>query len=68
MNYRQRQIENDVVGYQKKQAENAKKWREENPEKICNNNTRKRESLDLQYNVYKNLFEKFRKPTINPTA
>jgi hypothetical protein len=53
MNYRQRQIENDVDGYQKRQAENAKKWREKNQEKVCNNNIRKRESIDLQYNIYK---------------
>ena len=53
MNYRQRQIEDDVDGYHKRQAENAKKWRETNPEKVCNNNTKKRESLNLQYNIYK---------------
>ena len=53
MNYRQRQIENDIDGYHKRQADNANKWRERNPEKVCTNNTKKRESLDLQYNVYK---------------
>lgn len=53
MNYRQRQIEKDIDGYHKRQADNAKRWRENNSEKVFVNNTKKRESIDLQYNIYK---------------
>ncbi len=52
MNYRQRQIENDMDGYLKKNAENAKQWRENNPEKVVDNNESKKNSKQLQYNVY----------------
>jgi hypothetical protein len=52
MNYRQRQIENDMDGYLKKNAENAKQWRENNPEKVVDNNENKKKSKQLQYNVY----------------
>jgi len=52
MNYRQRQIENDMDGYLKKNAENAKQWRENNPEKVVDNNENKKNSKQLQYAVY----------------
>lgn len=52
MNYRQRQIENDMDGYLKKNAENAKQWRENNPEKVVDNNENKKNSKQLQYTVY----------------
>ena len=52
MNYRQRQIENDMDSYLKKNAENAKQWRENNPEKVVDNNENKKNSKQLQYNVY----------------
>jgi len=52
MNYRQRQIETDVEGYLNKNAENAKQWRENNPEKVKNNNQNKINNINLQYGVY----------------
>lgn len=53
MNYRQRQIENDVDGYQKRQAENAKKWREKNPERNIEIKKKIYDSTNGQYNIYK---------------
>uniref|UniRef100_A0A6C0HSX1 Uncharacterized protein n=1 Tax=viral metagenome TaxID=1070528 RepID=A0A6C0HSX1_9ZZZZ len=53
MKSRQNKIEKlGVDKYQKYNAENAKNWRENNPEKVINNNEKKRESLKLNYNVY----------------
>ena len=52
MNYRQRQIETDVEEYLNKNAENAKQWRENNPEKVKNNNQNKINNINLQYGVY----------------
>jgi hypothetical protein len=53
MNYRQRQIENDVDGYQRKQAENARKWREQNPERNIEIKRKLYDSTNGQYNIYK---------------
>ncbi len=50
---RKRQIEKDLEGYLKKNAENAKKWRDANPDKVLVNNHHKISSIDAQYSVYK---------------
>jgi hypothetical protein len=52
LNYRQRQIEADVDQYLNKNAENAKQWRDRNPEKVATNNLNKINSVELQYGVY----------------
>ena len=53
MDARMRLIENDLEGYLKKNAENAKNWRDANPEKVKANNLAKINSMDSQYSVYK---------------
>ena len=52
LNYRQRLIEADVDQYLNKNAENAKQWRDRNPEKVATNNLNKINSVELQYGVY----------------
>jgi len=52
MNYRQRQLENDQEGYLQRNAETAKNWREQNPEKVMANNKNKIENIKIQYSVY----------------
>ena len=52
LNYRQRQIEADVDQYLNKNAENARQWRDRNPEKVATNNLNKINSVELQYGVY----------------
>jgi hypothetical protein len=53
MKSRQNKIEKDGIDeYQKKNAENAKNWRDSNPEKVLIINENKRKNLKLQYNVY----------------
>uniref|UniRef100_A0A6C0I5H7 Uncharacterized protein n=1 Tax=viral metagenome TaxID=1070528 RepID=A0A6C0I5H7_9ZZZZ len=53
MDSRERQLENlGTEEYLKKQAENAKKWRENNPEKQEIVNENKKHSKKLQYNIY----------------
>lgn len=52
MNYRQRKIDFDIEGYLKKNAENAQRWRDNNPEKVLLINQNKRESLTLNYKIY----------------
>jgi hypothetical protein len=41
-----------VAEYQKQGAEQARKWREKNPEKVFENNEYKKNNKKLQYNVY----------------
>lgn len=54
MDYRQRQIETlGTEEYLKKQAAQAKKWRENNPEKMEEANEKKKNSREQNYNVYK---------------
>jgi hypothetical protein len=54
MDYRQRQIEKlGPDEYLKKQAENAKKWRDNNPEKMAKINENKKNSKEQNYNIYK---------------
>jgi hypothetical protein len=50
---RKRLIENDLEGFLKKQAEQAKKWRDANPEKVKEINQSKINSIHSQYGVYK---------------
>jgi hypothetical protein len=45
---RKRLIENDLEGYLKKNAEQAKKWRDDNPEKVKEINQTKINSIDNQ--------------------
>lgn len=52
LNYRHRQIEADVDQYLNKNAENARQWRDRNPEKVATNNLNKINSVELQYGVY----------------
>ena len=52
MNHRQRRIDEDISEYLKRNAQNAKQWRENNPEKVKNNNQNKINSITLQYRVY----------------
>jgi hypothetical protein len=53
MNYRQRQIETKGEEYWKKNAEQQKKWRENNPEKVRAANENKKMEINTQYGVYK---------------
>jgi len=52
MNYRQRKMEEDQDGYLANNAEQAKKWRENHQEKMLESNENKKNSKELQYNVY----------------
>jgi len=52
MEKRKRQIQTDVDAYLKKNAEQAKKWREENPEKVQQVYLNKITSMNNQYKVY----------------
>jgi hypothetical protein len=52
MNYRQRKMEEDQEGYLANNADQAKKWRENHPEKMIESNENKKNSKELQYNVY----------------
>jgi len=52
MNYRQRQIETDIEEYLNKNAENAKQWRENNPEKNKENNKSRLENIKIHYSNY----------------
>jgi hypothetical protein len=50
---RKRAIETDLEGYLKKNAEQAKKWRDANPEKVKALNQEKINRMESQYGVYK---------------
>ena len=52
LNYRQRRIESDQEGFMKQNADNARNWRTNNPEKVAENNEYKKNDKTLQYNVY----------------
>jgi len=54
---RTRLIENDLEGYLKKNAENAKKWRHANPEKCEKSNKEKSENINYHFVTYKNSAE-----------
>lgn len=53
LNYRHRQIEADVDQYLNKNAENAKQWRDRNPEKVVTNNQSRLENIKIHYSNYK---------------
>jgi len=53
LNYKARQIEQDQEAYLKKQAENAKSWRDANPEKVKKMNKKRVDSIDVHLTVYK---------------
>jgi len=53
LNYRHRQIEADVDQYLNKNAENAKQWRDRNPEKVATNNQSRLENIKIHYSNYK---------------
>ena len=53
MNYRQRQIEKDIDGYHKRQADNVKRWRENNSERNTEIKMKIYDSTSGQYNMYK---------------
>jgi hypothetical protein len=53
MNTRQHRIERDGIDeYQRHNAENAKNWRDNNPEKVLENKKNNLQNLNIQYKVY----------------
>lgn len=52
MNHRQRQIDEDIDEYLKRNTQNAKQWRDNNPNKVNVNNQNKINNIKLQYGVY----------------
>ena len=52
MNHRQRKIDEDVDEYLKRNAQNAKQWRDNNPDKVSMINQTKINNINLQYGVY----------------
>lgn len=52
MNHRQRQIDEDIDEYLKRNTQNAKQWRDNNPNKVAINNQNKINNIKLQYGVY----------------
>jgi hypothetical protein len=53
INYRQRQMEENQEGYLIHNAEMAKKWRENNPDKMIEANENKKNSKEINYSNYK---------------
>ena len=53
INARRRLIENNLEGYLKKNAEQAKKWREANPEKVKEINQERNDNIHYHYTNYK---------------
>ena len=52
MKSRQRLIESGIEIYLKKNAENAKNWRDNNPEKVLENNEKKNNNINYHYTTY----------------
>ena len=52
MNHRQRKIDEDITEYLSRNAQNAKQWRDNNPDKVKNINQNKVNNAKLQYGVY----------------
>lgn len=50
--YRERQRAKDENAYLKKNAENAKQWRQNNPDAVEAINTRKKENIHCQFGIY----------------
>ncbi len=53
MNYRQRQLEGNYEEYMARNAHNAAKWRENNPEKVIENNKSRLINVEYKYEEYK---------------
>jgi len=52
MNHRQRQIDENIDEYLERQAQQAKKWRENNPDKVKVNNQSRLENINIHYSNY----------------
>ena len=52
MNHRQRRIDEDINEYLERNAQCAKQWRKNNPDKVQINNQNKINNINLQYGVY----------------
>ena len=52
MNHRQRKIDEDITEYLARNAQNAKQWRDNNPDKVSMINQNKINNINLQYGVY----------------
>ena len=52
MNHRQRKIDEDITEYLARNAQNAKQWRDNNPDKVTMINQNKINNINLQYGVY----------------
>lgn len=52
MNHRQRQIDENVGEYLERQAQQAKNWRENNPDKVKVNNQSRLENINIHYSNY----------------
>lgn len=62
LNYRQRQIEGNYDEYMARNAHNAAKWRENNPEKVAENNENKKKSIPASFYMYQKRAEEYRLP------
>jgi len=62
MNYRQRQLEGNYEEYMARNAHNAAKWRENNPEKVIENNENKKKSIPASFYMYQKRAEEYRLP------
>ena len=54
VNFRLRKIQSDVEGYLKNNAEGAKNWRVNNPDKVVISNEKRNNDIRLSYTVYRN--------------
>lgn len=52
MNHRQRQIDDNIDEYLERNAETAKQWRENNPDKVNVNNKSRLENIKIHYSNY----------------
>lgn len=52
MNHRQRRVDENITEYLARNADNAKQWRVNNPDKVTVNNQNKINNINLQYGVY----------------
>ena len=52
MNHRQRQIDEDIDEYLKRNTQNAKQWRDNNPGKVNVNNKSRLENIKIHYSNY----------------
>lgn len=52
MNHRQRRIDENITEYLARNADNAKQWRENNPDKVKVNNKTRLENIKIHYSNY----------------